>query len=82
LDTLDPTSLDCPPFIRTVSSDDSAASDLTGQLPVESRRTQTKQNNYERLQTIHEFGNNYILITTYRGYIHFTPQKSRSDFFL
>jgi hypothetical protein len=29
---------DCPPFIRTVSRDDSTASDLTGQLPVESRR--------------------------------------------
>ena len=47
------------PFIRTVSRDDSAASDLTGQLPVESRR-----------------GNKYILITNYRGYIHFShPPK-------
>jgi hypothetical protein len=44
------------------SRDDSAASDLTGQLPVESRR-----------------GNNYILITTFRGYIHFTSQKSCSS---
>jgi hypothetical protein len=32
------TSLDCPPFIRTVSHGDSATTDLTGQLPVESRR--------------------------------------------
>ena len=61
-DSLDPTSLDCPPFIRNVSRDDSAASDLTGQLPVESRR-----------------GNNYILITNYKGYINFTPQKSKSS---
>jgi hypothetical protein len=37
-----------------------AASDLTGQLPVESRR-----------------GNKYILITNYRVYIYFTPQKSK-----
>jgi hypothetical protein len=37
------------------------ASDLTGQLPVASRR-----------------GNKYILITVYRGYIHYTPQKSKS----
>jgi hypothetical protein len=48
-----------PPFIRTFSRDESAASDLTGQLLVESRR-----------------GNKYILITVFRGYIHFTPQKS------
>jgi hypothetical protein len=60
-DSLDPTSLDCPPFIHTFSRDESAASDLTGQLPVESRR-----------------GNKYILITVFRGYIHFTPQKSKS----
>ena len=60
-DSLDPTSVDCPPFIHTFSRDDSAASDLTGQLPVESRR-----------------GNKYVLITVFRGYIHFTPQKSRS----
>ena len=60
-DSLDPTSLDCPPFIRTVSRDEAAASDLTGQLPVASRR-----------------GNKYILITVFRGYIHYTPQKSRS----
>ncbi len=57
-DSLDPTSPDCPPFIRTVSRDDSAASDLTGQLPVESRRA-----------------NKYILITVFRGYIHYTPQN-------
>ncbi len=60
-DSLDPTSLDYPPFIRTVSRDDSAASDLTGQLPVKSRR-----------------GNKYILITVFRGYIHYTHPKSRS----
>jgi hypothetical protein len=60
-DSLDPTSLDCPLFIRTFSRDESAASDLTGQLPVTSRR-----------------GNKYILITVFRGYIHFTSQKSRS----
>ncbi len=42
------------PFIRTVSRDESAASDLTGHLPVESRRE-----------------NKYILITVFRGYIHF-----------
>jgi hypothetical protein len=61
-DSLDPTSLDCPTFIRTVSRDDSATSDLTGQLPVESRR-----------------GDKYILITVFRGYIHYTPQNSRSS---
>ncbi len=60
-DSLNPTSLDCPPIIRTVSRDNSVASDLTGQLPVESRR-----------------GNKYILITVFRGYIHYTPQKSKS----
>jgi hypothetical protein len=60
-DSLDPTSLDCPPFIRTFSRDEFAASDLTGQLPVESR-----------------CGNKYILITVFRGYIHFTPQQFRS----
>jgi hypothetical protein len=60
-DSLDPTSLDCPPFIRTFYRDESAASDLTGQLPVESR-----------------CGNKYILITVFCGYIHYTPQKSRS----
>jgi hypothetical protein len=47
--------------LRTVFRDDFAASDLTGQLPVESRR-----------------GNKNILITNYRGYSHFTPQKSKS----
>ncbi len=57
-DSLDPTSLDCPLPSSVLFL---TASDLTGQLPVESRR-----------------GNKYILITNFRGYIHFTPKKSKS----
>ncbi len=50
-----------PPFHTYLFPRRVSGTDLTGQLPVESRR-----------------GNKYILITVFRGYIHFTPQKSRS----
>jgi len=50
-DTLDPTSLDCPPFIRTVSRDDSTASDLTGQCQSYTQRQYQRSTTQDTRQT-------------------------------
>ncbi len=68
---LDPTSLDCPPFIRTFSRDESAVSDLTGQLPVESRRS-NKNILYYRIPGLHPLHPPKIKICTTS---HLLPQS-------